>query len=88
MPKYDILSPDGFAMHPTDTYTTKKAAFEFFVTWSFQYKKHQGYYSSVNFGRIPADNLKYYCRFVRITRNGQEPLEKVSDYIDKHKLHN
>jgi hypothetical protein len=65
--KLDILSPDGFSIHPTNTYTSKKRAFEAFEIWKSNYQS-QGYYSSVNYGRIPLDELHEYCRLVKLSK--------------------
>ena len=54
--KYDVLSPDGFSIHPTDTYSSKKEARKAFEVWKKRYKL-QGYYSSSRYGRIPLDEL-------------------------------
>lgn len=58
--KYDILSPDGFSIHPTDTYPSIKAAIAAFKEWKKQYEK-QGYYSSMDYGKIPLNELQNYC---------------------------
>ena len=65
--KLDILSPDGFSIHPTDTYTSKKKALEAFEVWKKRFEI-QGYYSSVRFGRISLDELHEYCRFVKLSK--------------------
>lgn len=57
--QYVVLSPDGFTIHPTDTYTSKEEVKNAFDIWKKQYEK-QGYYSS-NTGRIPLDHLADYC---------------------------
>jgi len=59
--KYDVISPDGFEIHPTETYPSKKAAEAAFEEWKKRYEM-QGYYSSVNFGHIPLDELHEYCK--------------------------
>lgn len=65
--KLDILSPDGFSIHPTDTYPSKKKALEAFEVWKKRFEI-QGYYSSVRFGRISLDELHEYCRFVKLSK--------------------
>lgn len=62
MPKYDVLSPDGFSIHPTDTYKSKSGAFKKFYEWKKRYEK-QGYYSSAG-GRIDLEELEKYCKLV------------------------
>lgn len=61
---YNVLSPDGFSIHPTDTYTSKKAAFIAFDEWKKRYEQ-QGYYSSNN-GRIPLKDLADYCQLIEV----------------------
>jgi hypothetical protein len=63
--KYDVLSPDGFSIHPTDTYSSVKSAEKAFDEWKQRYK-HQGYYSSVKYGRIPLPELKRYVDIVKL----------------------
>lgn len=65
---YDVLSPDGFSIDPMETYPTIKAAKEAFTKWAKQYER-QGYYSSVDYGRIPLNNLENYCQFVNLKTN-------------------
>lgn len=67
--RYVVLSPDGFTIHPTDTYASKKEAERAFDTWKKQYKK-QGYYSS-NMGRISLDSLAYHCIIKEINTEGE-----------------
>ena len=57
--QYVIISPDGFTIHPTDTYTTKKQMRTAFAQWKNRFKK-QGYYSSNN-GRIELIDLADNC---------------------------
>ena len=66
--KYDVLSPDGFSIHPTDTYTSKKQAEISAKKWVKRYKA-QGYYSSVRFGRIHLDDLLDYCTLVNLNES-------------------
>lgn len=62
--KYDVLSPDGFSIHPSDTYSSIKEARAAFVKWKKQFEL-QGYYSSVR-GRIPIKELKDYMQLVKV----------------------
>lgn len=62
--QYDILSPDGFSIHPVDTYSSPKKAWAAFDKWKKGYEV-QGYYSS-NRGRIPLDELKDNCRLIEL----------------------
>lgn len=61
--RYIVLSPDGFTIHPTDTYRNLKDAEDAFDEWKKQYEG-QGYYSSTNYGKIPLEDLKDYCEFI------------------------
>ena len=63
--KYDVLSPDGFSIHPVDTYTSIKKARKAFEEWKKNYE-HQGYYSSVRYGRIPLVDLEDYVQLIEI----------------------
>lgn len=66
MAKYQVLSPDGFRIEYTPTtYRSFKKAIEAFKKWKNNYKL-QGYYSSVQFGRIPLVDLEDYCQFIKI----------------------
>ena len=66
MAKYRVLSPDGFRIERSPaTYTSFKKAIEAFNKWKKNYKQ-QGYYSSVQFGRIPLVDLEDYCQFIKI----------------------
>jgi len=49
--RYDVISPDGFSIHHSDTYATKEDAMNAFHDWKKRFQS-QGYYSSNN-GRIP-----------------------------------
>lgn len=62
--KYDILSPDGFSIHPVKTYSSPGAAWKAFDKWKKRYEM-QGYYSS-NRGRIPLDELKDHCKLIPV----------------------
>ena len=62
--RYDILSPDGFSIHFSDTYLTKEDAMKAFHDWKKRYEQ-QGYYSS-NKGRIPLDELELHCEMIEI----------------------
>ena len=58
--KYDVISPDGFSIHFSDTYPSKKKAREAFEKWKKNFER-QGYYSSTSHGRIPLEDLEQYC---------------------------
>ena len=63
--KYDVISPDGFSIHPTDTYKSKAEATFAFKQWLKRYE-NQGYYSSSQFGRIPLNEVIRYCKIVEL----------------------
>lgn len=63
--KYYVLSPDGFSIHPTDTYSSVKSAEKAFVDWAKGYER-QGYYSSMNYGRIALPELKRYIKIIKL----------------------
>ena len=62
--QFDVLSPDGFPIHFSNTYPTKEEAMNAFFEWKKQYER-QGYYSS-NKGRIPLDELEIHCEIIEI----------------------
>ena len=62
--RYDVISPDGFSIHFSNTYPTKEDAMIAFGEWKKRYEG-QGYYSS-NRGRIPLDELEHYCKIVEV----------------------
>ena len=63
---YQILSPDEF---PIDcnvrSYKSPKIALEAYENWKLRFTE-QGYYSSVNHGRIPLDELSDYCQIIKV----------------------
>jgi len=63
--KFDVISPDGFSIHFSDTYKTKEDAITAFCEWKKRYET-QGYYSSTKFGKIPLDELENYCQIIKI----------------------
>jgi hypothetical protein len=62
--RYDVISPDGFSIHFSDTYATKEDAMKAFNDWKKRFES-QGYYSSNN-GRIPLDELEQNCKIVKV----------------------
>jgi hypothetical protein len=62
--RYDILSPDGFSIHHSDTYATRQDALNSFFEWKKRFEM-QGYYSS-NKGRIPLDELEKHCELIEV----------------------
>lgn len=58
---YQVISPDGFAFHPTDVFHSEAMAWKKFRDdYKKRYEK-QGYYSSTQFGRIDLRDLIDYC---------------------------
>jgi len=64
-PKFDVLSPDGFSIHFSDTYNSEEEAKIALKNWCKRYEL-QGYYSSVN-GRISLKDLKSCCKIINLT---------------------
>lgn len=62
--KWDVISPDGFSIHFSDTYPTKESAMFAFTDWKKRFEQ-QGYYSSNN-GRIPLDELEQHCKIIKL----------------------
>lgn len=63
--KYNVLSPDGFTIHRDREYPSKRAAHKAAKEWTRNYT-HQGYYSSVRFGRIPVNEIIDYCKLITV----------------------
>ena len=61
--RFVVMSPDGIPIDPTKTYSTHKEAQDAFIKWRERYEV-QGYYSSMNYGRIPVDELFNYTEIV------------------------
>lgn len=59
----DIISPDGFSINPWVKFSSESDAWKHFDEWIKRYEA-QGYYSSVDYGRIPLDELKQYCTLI------------------------
>jgi hypothetical protein len=72
MTVYDVLSPDGFSIHPSQFYLTPESAEAAFHKWAERFKA-QGYYSS-NRGRIDLLDLQDECSLVPRERS-EEDLE-------------
>ncbi len=62
--RYDVLSPDGFAIDRVATYPSKRTAKSAFRRWKKRYEK-QGYYSSNN-GRIALEDLENFCTLIEL----------------------
>ena len=63
--KYNVLSPDGFSIHCSDTYKSIKEAKNAIQEWKKNYER-QGYYSSTQYGRIPLDRLESCCTIIKL----------------------
>lgn len=89
MPKYDVLSPDGIALHVSNTYSTISAAIKKFNTWKKRFEI-QGYYSS-NGGRIPLADLAKHCTLVTMERGqnlmdgAKSNLQEEIDFFNQNK---
>ena len=60
---YNVISPDGFPIERETTYTTIYKAYRALVRFKQRYAR-QGYYSSVNYGKIHPLDIKDYCEIV------------------------
>lgn len=63
--KFIVLSPDGFPIRREKKYYSEKSALKDLDEWVKNYE-FQGYYSSVNFGRIPLNEIKNYCQIKQL----------------------
>lgn len=60
MKKFEVLSPDKVTIeYYNPYYDSKEQAFEAFDKWKKGYER-QGYYSSVDYGRISLEELEDY----------------------------
>ena len=64
MKSYDVLSPDGFSINPCENYRTIKSAKDGLEKWVKRYEV-QGYYSSVQYGRISLTEIHKYCQLIK-----------------------
>ena len=60
--RFDVISPDGFAIDRVATYKNRDEAIAAFNIWKKRFEI-QGYYSS-NHGRIALDDLADFCIIV------------------------
>jgi hypothetical protein len=65
MKKYIVLSPDGFTIDFIQSYESKKEALYAFNQFKNRFKA-QGFYSSINYGKINLSDLKNFCTFKTI----------------------
>ncbi len=62
--KYVVLSPDNFTIEFQPAYyRSKKQCLKALDSFISRYSL-QGYYSSVNYGRIPLNEIKQYCTII------------------------
>ena len=82
MPEFIVISPDGFTIHPEETYPTKLAAESALTLWTQRYER-QGYYSSATHGRIPIDMIAGYCEIIPLPPDDGEnqPLPTPTYWI-------
>lgn len=80
--RYVILSPDGFTIHPWETYANIREAKKAFEEWKNQYRR-QGHYSS-NEGRISLDDLAYYCTLME--EETEEEIKNSLETITKREM--
>lgn len=69
--RYDALSPDGFSIHPCDTYASVAEAEAAIREWAKQYE-FQGFYSTHRWERIPLAELPGRCRIVEAIEDDEE----------------
>jgi hypothetical protein len=65
MAEYVVHSPDGFTIDREETYPTPEVAEQKLDEWVKRYET-QGYYSMSDRTRLPLNEIKDYCRIVRI----------------------
>ena len=73
---YRLLSPDGIAIDK-DLYMNRTQMEEAFLSWIERFV-HQGYYSSVKYGRISLPRLRTYC----IEKEHEMTLYEVMEYYN------
>jgi hypothetical protein len=62
---YDVKSPDGFSIEREELYKSLKEANTALNKFVKRFEK-QGYYSSVNYGKIKLKELKNYCKIFKV----------------------
>lgn len=64
--QYDVISPDGFSIRMgVEPFKTIKERDAYFKMWKSRFQT-QGYYSSVNFGKINLADLSDYCEWIEL----------------------
>lgn len=63
--KVQVLSPDGITIEDRFSYSSMKQAMSAYEKWKKRYET-QGFYSSVDYGRIPVAELDKYCVITEI----------------------
>ncbi len=62
--RFNVISPDGFAIDRVATYKNREEAIVAFNVWKKRFEI-QGYYSS-NQGRISLEDLADFCSIVQV----------------------
>ena len=71
---FEVLSPDGFTIHPTKVWETREEAIEAAKEWVQSYAR-QGFYRTNEWIRIPLSELLDKCE-VHETPFGEDYMEK------------
>lgn len=74
--KYNILSPDGFTIRRDKIYNSLMDAARDFIKWKNNFRR-QGYYSSVNYGKIHPDDLRYSCELVALNAAAKKRISEM-----------
>jgi len=74
--KFDIISPDGFAISFDKTYSSLMEVARAFIRWKAGFVK-QGHYSSVKHGKIHPDDLRDYCELVPVNASAKKFLANL-----------
>ena len=81
MKTFNVLSPDGFAIEMDAEYSSVEEARTKLEAFINRYKP-QGYYSSPKHGRIPYDEIYYYCTLQTIENSNVVSVETLDfDYF-------
>ena len=67
--QFDVLSPDGFSISPSQTYSTPGEAYKATLEWAKRYES-QGYYSSMDYGKILVIDLPDFCKLIQVNQEG------------------
>jgi len=67
--EYEVLSPDGFSINFEKPFFNSKKEVNIALKEFVEKYKIQGYYSSRDFGRIPINEIKNYCKINKLIKN-------------------